>query len=222
MSDVSLHHTRYGLTVFTNNGQSIANLEQAIGANAVTRSSIIVRRGQKRNPHVKVSGVDPDIGPGEFLKILNDRNQGLDLDLEKCKVRVTFRERAGTRAYVAEVDPEGYQKIMSRPRLSVGWTSVRAREDLHVPTCTYCATYGHGRMTCPHKADPAKVICMKCGGNHLAVTCRVRVGDAAVCCAECGRAGRDTTDHPTGFPECPILVEKVARLRARTNYGGPH
>ncbi|KAH7942370.1 hypothetical protein HPB49_023500 [Dermacentor silvarum] len=132
------------------------------GANAVTRTSILVRVCQKRNPHVQFSGVDPGIGPDEFINILYDRNQELDLDLEKCKVRVTFRERAGTRAYVAEVDPEAYRKIMSRPRLSVGWTSVR-----------------YEWKTRPY-----------------------------VCCSECGRAGREITDHPTGFSECPVLVEK--------------
>ncbi|KAH6941539.1 hypothetical protein HPB50_019494 [Hyalomma asiaticum] len=35
-------------------------------------------------------------------------------------------------------------------------TDARANvsQDLHVPTCTFCATYGHGRTTCPHKTDP--------------------------------------------------------------------
>ncbi|KAH7933573.1 hypothetical protein HPB49_014028 [Dermacentor silvarum] len=218
IKDISLHHTRYGLTVFSSNKQSLDNLQQAIKDNPVTRASMFVRLGQKRNPHVKFNGVGPEIAPDEFLRVLNERNEGLDLDLEKCKVRVTFPERAGTSAFVGEVDPEVFKRIMKRPRLSVGWTSVLASEDLHVPTCTYCATYRHGRMTCPHKDDPAKATCMKCGGNHLAVTCRVRMGDDAVCCTECMKLGHATT-HPTGFPSRPVLLEKVARLRARTNYG---
>ncbi|KAH7952869.1 hypothetical protein HPB49_002031 [Dermacentor silvarum] len=218
IKDISLHHTRYGLTVFSNNKQSLDNLQQAIKDNSVTRASMLVRLGQKRNPHIKFNGVDPDIAPDEFLRVLNEGNEGLDLDLEKCKVRVTFRERAGTSAFVAEVDPDAFKRIMKWPHLSVGWTSVLASEDLHVPTCTYCATYGHGRMTCPHKDEPAKAACMKCGGNNLAVTCRVRIGDDAVCCTECKKLGHATT-HPTGFPSCPALLEKVGRLRARTNYG---
>ncbi|XP_070382676.1 uncharacterized protein [Dermacentor albipictus] len=180
--DVTLHHTRYGLTVFTDNDQSLANLEQAIAADPATRASILMRVAPPRNPCVKFTGVDPDIGPDDFLRTLNECNEGLDLDLDRCKVRVTFGERAGARSYVAELDPDGFRRVMSRPRLTVGWTSVRAREDLHVPTCTFCATYGHGRTTCPHKADPTKARCLKCGSNHLAATCRVKMGAAEVHC----------------------------------------
>ncbi|KAH7933568.1 hypothetical protein HPB49_014023 [Dermacentor silvarum] len=180
---------------------------------------VIVRVGEKRCPHVKFSGVDPDIAPHDFLERLNNRNPGLGLDLETCKVRVTYRERAGTCAYIAEVNPEAFKELMSRPRLSLGWTMVRVTEDLHVPTCTFCATYGHGRTTCPVRNDASKAVCMRCAGEHLGSTCRVRMGEAAVCCAECRRAGLPSSSHPAGHPECPRLMERVARLRARTNYG---
>ncbi|KAH7933746.1 hypothetical protein HPB49_016700 [Dermacentor silvarum] len=219
IKDVSLRFTRYGVTVFTNQKQSIQNMKKAIEENSVTRSALIVRVGEKRCPHVKFSGVDPDIAPHDFLERLNDRNPGLGLDLETCKVRVTDRERAGTCAYIAEVNPEAFKELMSRPRLSLGWTMVRVTEDLHVPTCTFCATYGHGRTACPVRNDASKAVCMRCAGEHLGSTCIVRMGEAAVCCAECRRAGHPSSSHPAGHPECPRLMERVARLRARTNYG---
>ncbi|KAH6941173.1 hypothetical protein HPB50_014592 [Hyalomma asiaticum] len=99
---------------------------------------------------------------------------------------------------------------------------VRVSEDLHVPTCTFCATYGHGKTACPHKTNPTKCVCMKCGENHIAESSAVRMGDAAVFYAEYRRAGRPAEGHPTGFPGCPLLMEKVARLKARTNYGPCH
>ncbi|KAH7933456.1 hypothetical protein HPB49_012602 [Dermacentor silvarum] len=217
--DISLHYTRYGVTVFSNNKTSVTNMTRAIADNSVTRSALLVRVGEKRQPHVKFSGVDPDIAPQDFLARLSQRNPDLDLDLEKSKVRVTFRERAGTCAYIAEVNPAAFHKIMSRPRLSLGWTTVRASEDLHVPTCTFCASYGHGRSTCPVRDDSSKAACMRCAGPHLGSACRVRMGDAEVCCVECRRAGLPCTSHPAGHPECPTLRGRVARIRARTNYG---
>ncbi|XP_070384940.1 uncharacterized protein [Dermacentor albipictus] len=220
IKDVSLRHTRYGVTVFSDIKQSIDNLHKAIQENAVTRAALIVRVAEKRNPHVRFSGVDPDVAPQDFIERLNDRNPGLNLDPAKCRVRVTFKERSGTNAYIAEVDPSAFRALLSRQRLSVGWTMVRAHEDLHVTTCTFCATYGHGRTTCPVRADAAKAVCMRCAGNHLGDTCQVRMGDEAVRCAECDRAGLSSA-HPAGFPQCPILMERVARLRARTNYGDP-
>ncbi|KAL3242996.1 hypothetical protein MRX96_020675 [Rhipicephalus microplus] len=50
--------------------------------------------------------------------------------------------------------------------------------------------------------------------------CPVRMGDATVCCAACRRVRLEAVGHPTGFSGCPLLQEKVERLRARTHYGG--
>lgn len=219
--DVTLRYTRYGVTVFTNTQQSLANMRTAIEQNAVTRAAMTVRVPERRNPHVRFSGVDPEVGPDEFLRLLNDHNPNLQLDLERSKIRVTFRERGGTKAFVVEVDPDAFRRIMASPRLSVGWTIVRAYEDLHISTCTYCASYGHGRSSCPVATDPSKSVCMRCGAEgHLGAVCTVRAGDPSVCCAPCRRAGWEASGHPAGHPECPLLLDKVARLRARTNYGG--
>lgn len=219
--DVTLRHTRYGVTVFTNNAQTITNIKNAISENAVTRAAMTVRVPARRNPHVRFSGVDPDLGPEEFLRLLDERNPTLRLGADLSNVKVTFRERGGTKAYVVEVEPEAFRRVMASPRLSVGWTMVHASEDLHVPTCTFCSSYGHGRSSCPVAADPTKAVCMRCGaGGHVGAACTVRMGDAAVCCAACRRAGLEASGHPTGFPGCPLLTERVARLRARTHYGG--
>ncbi|KAH7985449.1 hypothetical protein HPB51_026824 [Rhipicephalus microplus] len=218
--DVTLRHTRYGVTVFTNNAQTLTNIQNAINENAVTRAAMTIRIPARRNPHVRFSEVDPDLGPEEFLRLLDERNPTLQIGVDISKVKVTFRERGGTKAYVVEVDPEAFRRIMASPRLSVGWTMVHASEDLHVPTCTFCASYGHGRSSCPAAADPNKAVCTKCGTEgHVGAACPVRMGDATVCCAACRRVGLEAAGHPTGFSGCPLLQEKVARLRARTHYG---
>ncbi|KAH7963900.1 hypothetical protein HPB52_023773 [Rhipicephalus sanguineus] len=219
--DVTLRYTRYGVTVLTNTRQSLLNMRAAIEQNAVTCAAMTMRVPDRRNPHVRFSGVDPEINPDEFLRLLNERNPNLQLDMERAKVRVTFRERGGTKAFVVEVDPPAYHRIMACPRLSIGWTVVRAYEDLHVSTRTYCASYGHGRSSCPVAGDPSKKRCMRCGTEgHLAADCTVRAGDASVCCAPCRSAGWEASGHPAGHPQCPLLADKVARLLSRTNYGG--
>ncbi|KAH7987085.1 hypothetical protein HPB52_024530 [Rhipicephalus sanguineus] len=171
IADVTLRHTRYGLTVFTNTSDTIHNMVRAIQDNSVTRASIAVRVPGKRKPHVRFSGVDPDVSQDRFFAMLNERNAGLQVNEEQCAVRMVFRERSGTNAFVAEVDPESFHKLIERQRVTLGWTAVRVTEDFHVPTCTFCAAYGHGRNSCPHKTDPTKATCMKCAGNHLALAC---------------------------------------------------
>ncbi|KAH7962429.1 hypothetical protein HPB52_016030 [Rhipicephalus sanguineus] len=139
---------------------------------------------------------------GEFIDRVRDRNPQLQLDPHACKVRASFRERSGTSAIIAEVDPEAFKRITTQQRISVGWTSVRVTEDLHVPTCTFCATYGHGRSSCPLRNDPARAVCMRCASEgHVGTACTVRLGDPSVACAECRRAGLDAEGHPTGHPQ---------------------
>ncbi|KAL3212311.1 hypothetical protein MRX96_051867 [Rhipicephalus microplus] len=218
--DVTLRHTRYGVTVFSHTQQSLINMRNAIEENTVTRNAITVRVPNMRNPHVRFSGVDPEITTQDFVRLLSERNPNLQLDEKTCKVRVSFRERTGTMAHVVEVDPEAFQRIMSSSRISIGWTVVRAWEDVHVPTCTFCASYGHGRSSCPVSNDAARATCMRCATEgHTGRDCTVRERDAAVKCAACHRAGLSSAGHPAGQPQC-LLMEKVARLRARTNYGG--
>ncbi|KAH7963060.1 hypothetical protein HPB52_019458 [Rhipicephalus sanguineus] len=111
---------------------------------------VMLRHTRKRNPHVRFSGVDPDVPPDDFPARLAERNPQLQLDINACKVRTSLRERSGTQAIFVEVNPQAFARILEQPRLSVGWTPIRAVEDLHVPTCTFCAQYGHGE---------ARVIC---------------------------------------------------------------
>ncbi|KAH7963917.1 hypothetical protein HPB52_023790 [Rhipicephalus sanguineus] len=195
--DVTLHYTRCGVTVFSTNRQSLIYMKHAIEEHTVTRAALTVRVPDRRNPHVSFSGVDTEIGADEFVSLLNDRNPNIQLDPVTSKVCVSLSERGGTKAFIVEVDPPAFHRIMANPRLSIGWTVVRASEDVHVSTCTFCATYGHGRSTCPVSGDVTKAVCMRCGvKGHLA------------------------SGHPAGHPECPILTDKVAELRVRTNYGG--
>ncbi|KAH7984881.1 hypothetical protein HPB49_025667 [Dermacentor silvarum] len=177
-----------------------------------------VRLVQQRKPHVKLTGVDPDVPAVNLVAEINSRNPDLRLDPSTCEVRVSFRERSGNFTHVVAVDPPAYRSLMSRGRVSVGWTSATVVEDVQVPTCTFCATYGHGRRSCPVRQHPERAVCTRCAGPHLGAQCTVRMGDAAVCCSECRRAGQPSS-HPTGDKTCPLLMARVARLRARTDYG---
>ncbi|KAH7963910.1 hypothetical protein HPB52_023783 [Rhipicephalus sanguineus] len=143
--DVTLRQTSYGLTVFAHSRATLTNMRQAIADNTITCAALSMRIPEKRNPHVRFSGVDPDVFADEFVARVADCNPHLQLDPGKCKVRASFRERSGTLAMIVEVDPDAFTRIMRQQRISVGWTSVRVAEDLHVATCTFCATYGHGQ-----------------------------------------------------------------------------
>ncbi|KAH7954033.1 hypothetical protein HPB49_015004 [Dermacentor silvarum] len=219
IGEVSLRETRFGVTVLARERQTIVNLQKAVEQSAVTKTCFTVRIPEKRRPHVKIIGADPEIAADRLLQAINERNPGLDIDLSQSKVKTTLAERGGNKSHVVEMCPTDFHKLIKRGRVNVGWTSARVVEDLHVSLCTHCAAYGHSRRFCPDRSDASKAICTKCAEAHLAQTCRIRMGDVAVCCAVCRGAGRDPAGHPAGDHRCPALAERVARIRARTDYG---
>ncbi|KAH6940887.1 hypothetical protein HPB50_009347 [Hyalomma asiaticum] len=86
--DVTLRNTRYGITAFSHTRQSLVNMQRAVEANSVTRAAVSVRVSERKRPHVRFSGVDPDIGADEFLRELSELNPSLQLNPETCRVRV--------------------------------------------------------------------------------------------------------------------------------------
>ncbi|KAH7963705.1 hypothetical protein HPB52_022443 [Rhipicephalus sanguineus] len=116
--DLTLQHTRYGLTVFAHSRDTLTNMRQAIADNAITCAALSIRIPDKRNPHLRFWGVDPDISTDEFIDRVRERNPQLQLDPQKCKVRASFRERSGTSAVIVEVDPDAFARIMSQQRIS--------------------------------------------------------------------------------------------------------
>lgn len=218
IGDISVRKTPRGLTILSDDKESMDRLKAAIESNVVTNTTMSIRFAQKRKPHVKLTGVDPDVPAVNLIAQLNARNPNLTIDPSTCSVRTSFKERSGNFTHVLEVDPPTFRSLMARGRVAVGWTSAAVVEDVHVPTCTFCATYGHPRSACPVRQQADRAVCTRCAGDHLATQCTVRVGGAAVCCNECRNAGTHGA-HPTGDKSCPILVGRVARLRARTDYG---
>ncbi|KAH7953040.1 hypothetical protein HPB49_004003 [Dermacentor silvarum] len=217
IGEISIRKTPHGLTILSDDKDSMDRLKIAIEDDVVTKTSMSVHFAQKRKAHVKLTGVDPDFPAVNVLAHINARNPDLTLDSSECSVRTTIKERSGNHTHVLEVDPATFRSLMLRGRVSVGWTSAALVEDIHVPTCTYCATYGHPRRACPVRQEPERAVCTRCAGNHLVAQCAVRQGDAAVCCNECRKAGL-AESHPTGDRSCPRLASRIARLRAHLTF----
>ncbi|KAH7965519.1 hypothetical protein HPB49_008530 [Dermacentor silvarum] len=176
---------------------------------------------QKRKPHAKLTGVDPDVPAVSLIAQLNARSPNLTLDPSTCSLRTTFKERTGDFKHVLEVEPATFRSLVARGRVAVGWTSAALVEDIHVPTCTFCATYGHPRRACPVRLQADWAVCTRCAGDHLAAQCTVRMGDAAVCWNECRKAGHHGS-HPTELLACehgPIM-DTTAYIRTGVTRGG--
>ncbi|KAH7986164.1 hypothetical protein HPB49_026099 [Dermacentor silvarum] len=149
IGDISVRKTPRGLTILSDDKESMDRLRAALESNVVTNTTMSIRFAQKRKPHVKLTGVDPDVLAVNLIAQLNARNPTLTVDPSTCSVRTSFKERSGNFTHVLEVDPPTFRSLMARGRVAVGWTSAAVVEDVHVPTCTFSLALCDSRRTGP-------------------------------------------------------------------------
>lgn len=218
LTQLDIRKTRNGVTVLTNDADTFNNLQTALRNNVSTSTALSVKIQKKRKPRIRIVGVDHDIPGSNIINEINSRNEAVKLDGTHCRHIVAYKERSGNTTHILEVDPAARRRLLDKGTLAIGWTLARIEEDFHVPLCTFCATYGHSRRGCLFTGQPDKIVCTKCASNHLPEQCVVRAGDEAVTCNEWRRVGLPST-HPTGHMDCPVLQDRIARLKARTDYG---
>ncbi|KAH7933123.1 hypothetical protein HPB49_008888 [Dermacentor silvarum] len=120
IGDITPRHTRFGLTVFTNEQEYFDRLKSEIERNPVTCTALSIKVAEKRRPHVRLSGVDPDVGAHGLIATINARNPTIHLSPDSCKVRVSFRERSGNFTHVLEVDAAAFRWLMARGKILIG------------------------------------------------------------------------------------------------------
>lgn len=170
---VVLRHTKFGITVLADYRASLDNRCAAVQESRLVSAAMTIRVAGRRRPHARIVGVDPDVSPYDLVRVLNARNRGLDLEVGSTDVRFSFTKRSGNRTHVLLIAPDAFARLMARRRVAVGWTSAFVEEDLHVPMCTFCASYRHTHRNCRAWSDPAR---------------GCQAGDAEDCCAEGGEA----------------------------------
>ncbi|KAH7964674.1 hypothetical protein HPB49_000143 [Dermacentor silvarum] len=133
IGDISVRKTPRGLTILSDDKESMDRLRAALESNVVTNTTMSIWFAQKRKPHVKLTGVDPDVPAVNLIAQLNARNPTLTVDPSTCSVRTSFKERSGNFTHVLEVDPPTFRSLMARGRVAVGmFMSLRAPSVRHM------------------------------------------------------------------------------------------
>ncbi|KAK8770915.1 hypothetical protein V5799_025842 [Amblyomma americanum] len=91
---VVLRHTRLGVTVLAEDRRSLDRLMEAVRGSAPASAAMTVRLAERRRPHVKLIGVDPDVAPDDLVRVLNAQNQFLDLDPASTEVNLDHCKKA--------------------------------------------------------------------------------------------------------------------------------
>ncbi|CAN8026646.1 unnamed protein product [Ixodes persulcatus] len=171
-----------------------------------------MRKPNKRNPQLRVLGVDPDILPAELLTTVKSKNEGLDINPEDFTYRTAFKEKSGSTTYIFEVKARVCDMIKSKYKLRLGWTFCAVTENFYVPRCIKCCQYGHTKARC----NSQTVFYTICAGSHPTSECQVTCYDQGKCRAFQNR--RVNANRPSGASEGTTLKFQVDQIRAQTDY----
>lgn len=212
LGEVVMKEIRNGVAIQSQSLASLQRLADAIEEHPHTKDAFVLRQPAKRRPQFRVSGVDPDILPAEFLATLRAQNPEVQLEPNEFFLRTSFKEKSGNSTFIFDVTPEGYKKLEGKNKVNLGWTSCLIHENFYVPKCQKCAQYGHTKKYCESESE----MCPLCAGTHTAGQCQITEGGAMRCRACAAR--RVDARHAFGNVSCGTLALLVARLKGRTDY----
>ncbi|XP_043288833.1 translation initiation factor IF-2-like [Venturia canescens] len=132
---------------------------------------------------------------------------------QAVRIARRFRARqAGPRAprtsnWVLEATPEVANRLVTKGRVLLGWTSCVVRDYVDADRCFRCLGFGHSAVSCRKRA----LTCAWCAGDgHPAATCPAR--EAPPCCINCREAGFEAA-HRALDGACPFYRDAIAQGR---------
>lgn len=217
-------------------------VKDALIAAGVDGGRLIERNSQ--NPSVIVKNLRLDKQPEVVFKALLDQNRTIFASNDQEKdVRLLFPrirrygQRKNTMDLIIQVSPAIFKRIeMSDQRVKLGDYSVYTVSEYHiVDRCTCCGKIGHSRKRC--KACPnclsekcpemsidkctadKKVVCFKCGQNHMSSACD-QTPRCEPCFRRCGgdSARTEQYSHVLFSQGCTTLAVELDKKRRNTNY----
>lgn len=127
---------------------------------------------QKRNPRIKIVGVDrklADDGEALMENIIAQNHINTPNESRIMKILRKYENRKGGMCVIIEVDPVTYSIICRKEALYVGWRSCRYYEHLNVVQCFGCWRFGHMARDCRN----GESVCPKCASkDHKSEDCQ--------------------------------------------------
>lgn len=214
LRNVSLRRTREGVLVLADEKEGLERLKSELEEHGTLRGKLTAEFPQVRQPEICIVGV-PGGTPEEDIQ--KEIAKQTNTEEEQIRIKRTMRSPRRTEVTViAQLPGPAFRNIMERGRVRLGWTMLKAYENLYVPRCDKCARLGHPTVACRQK-DPT---CTDCTGNHNYKDCPATEFFCQECVIYNRRVGRNVVDigHSMRDRRCPSLKRFQEGLRERTNY----
>lgn len=174
-----------------------------------------------RNPKVCVSGMDTKYSEDDIIKRLKEQNDFIaEYDIKCMKVieKKNIRDKSAYYSAIIEINAEGFDKLMKKERVSIGWNRCRVYDCLNVKRCYKCLGFNHKSTECK-----LSDVCARCLGNHKRnEKCREHEAGNDQC-VNCIRANKKLSlnmdiKHNSLSRECPVYVRMLQIEKQRVNY----
>uniref|UniRef100_A0A182SSQ4 CCHC-type domain-containing protein n=1 Tax=Anopheles maculatus TaxID=74869 RepID=A0A182SSQ4_9DIPT len=182
----------------TKNGSLLFELKHGREANPLTSALEKALEGKaKVSARAPITTVEcrnlDEIATPEEVSVAIREMHGVVISPEAIRVRPAF-PKGTQRAFFALYKADA-EKLLSKPRLQVGWTVCSLREVIRETKCYHCWRLGHNASQCTGPDHTA--LCMKCGDKgHKRVECVSQQK-----CLDC--SGESAYGHATGSYHCP-------------------
>ena len=120
----------------------------------------------------------------------------------QAAVKVRLNTSNTRRIAFVEVSHEQADSLLSKGRITIGWSRCRVTELLTPVRCYKCQKYGHISKNCTEK-DMADMCLNCCREGHKAKEC-----ENPKKCYQCGTDG-----HAIGTMHCPVYRDLIKHMR---------
>lgn len=170
-------------------------------------------------PRVKILGLSEAMGEEELITKLTKQNKGLEsYNLKLVRMTKSDAHRNNQKSAIIETDARGFDDLIDRQRVYIGWERCRVVEATDVMRCFNCSEYGHKAASCQKPA-----CCPKCAGDHQVNECSSEFAK----CINCHLLNTNRTSsydtlldvsHSSWSSDCPIFVKRLKSARQRIDF----
>lgn len=180
-----------------------------------------IRRPAHRLPRFKMLRlVYPNADDATFIETLKKNNPRIKD--ENCKFEIIKREQVRVKGrnvdgcfnLVIQTDGETFNKVMSEPKLRIGFDGFKVVDNIYIRRCYKCLGFNHISTECK-----AEIACSICSGPHNMKDCTSKE-EKCVNCSDANNRLKSNipVNHNAWARDCPIYKMKLAASKRAISY----
>lgn len=188
-------------------------------ATAIFSEKYSVEMQKLLKPRLKIIGFSDNLTEEALLDKLKKQNNLMEVtDLKVVRITKNEKRRSNNMSAVLETDSRGFDILIKRQRVYLGWERCRLVDATDAMRCFNCSEFRHKASVCTKPA-----CCPKCAGDHKVDECEADFEKCINCHLENAKRTTDydellDIDHSAWSYDCPVFQKCLAIARQRIDF----